>query len=189
MAYAVEFLGWLTVAQLVSALSGVDILVNPSLRAWSETFCIVNLEALAMRVSLVTFAVGGVGEYVAQPAHTDTDNESASQCHWNTNMNSAASSQCGKPFSVTDNAVVVNIASPHALALAVEALISNATLRLELGERGRRTVEKYFTVERQMNQYRELYTEMMSPLPVTASGGGNRIKFKTDNAAKYYSLR
>jgi glycosyltransferase involved in cell wall biosynthesis len=52
------YLGWLG-EELPSALRGMDIIVNPSLRAWSETFCISNIEAMAMKIPLVTFAVGG----------------------------------------------------------------------------------------------------------------------------------
>jgi hypothetical protein len=38
----------------------MDVVVNPSLRAWSETFCIVNIEVMAMEIPLITFAVGGL---------------------------------------------------------------------------------------------------------------------------------
>ena len=47
---------------LVRSLAAMDVLVNPSLRAWSETFCIVNVEAMAMGVPLVSFGVGGIRE-------------------------------------------------------------------------------------------------------------------------------
>jgi hypothetical protein len=33
--------------------------VNPSLRGWSETFCISNIEGMSMELPLVTYAVGG----------------------------------------------------------------------------------------------------------------------------------
>lgn len=58
--WAVKFLGWRSSEDLPEILSKIDILVNPSLRAWSETFCIANIEAMAMRIPLVTFAVGGI---------------------------------------------------------------------------------------------------------------------------------
>ena len=57
--------GWQHEAALPAILAGLDAVVNPSLRAWSETFCIVNIEVMAMRIPLVTFAVGG--EVVAVP--------------------------------------------------------------------------------------------------------------------------
>ena len=52
--------GWLSGVSFVNALKSVDVVVNPSLRAWSETFCIANIEVMAMSIPLVTFAVGGV---------------------------------------------------------------------------------------------------------------------------------
>jgi glycosyltransferase involved in cell wall biosynthesis len=51
--------GWQSSHNLPALLSEIDVLVNPSLRAWSETFCISNIEAMAMKIPLVTFAVGG----------------------------------------------------------------------------------------------------------------------------------
>jgi glycosyltransferase involved in cell wall biosynthesis len=61
ISWAVSFLGWIgnDQNQLSEVLRGLDAVVNPSLRAWSETFCIANIEAMAMAVPLVTFAVGG----------------------------------------------------------------------------------------------------------------------------------
>lgn len=47
----------------------MDVVVNPSLRAWSETFCIVNIEVLAMQKPLITFAVGGEMAQLSQTIH------------------------------------------------------------------------------------------------------------------------
>lgn len=55
----IDSLGWKSAQELPRILLDVDVLVNPSLRAWSETFCISNIEAMAMAIPLVTFAVGG----------------------------------------------------------------------------------------------------------------------------------
>ncbi len=57
--YAVEFIGWVNTDDLPKYLSDLDILVNPSLRGWSETFCISNIEGMSMELPLITFAVGG----------------------------------------------------------------------------------------------------------------------------------
>mmetsp|Transcript_7616 Transcript_7616/g.12845 ORF Transcript_7616/g.12845 Transcript_7616/m.12845 type:complete len:170 (-) Transcript_7616:293-802(-) len=65
---AVHFTGWVQEKQLPSYLAGIDIVVNPTLRAWSETFCITNTQVMSMGIPLVTFAVGGIGEYVSAPA-------------------------------------------------------------------------------------------------------------------------
>jgi Glycosyl transferases group 1 len=40
----VEFVGATYAAHLPALLRGVDVIVNPSLRAASETFCIANIE-------------------------------------------------------------------------------------------------------------------------------------------------
>jgi glycosyltransferase involved in cell wall biosynthesis len=53
----VQFRGFVSYDELPTVLAEVDILVNPSMR--SETFCIVNIEAMAMEIPIVTFAVGG----------------------------------------------------------------------------------------------------------------------------------
>jgi glycosyltransferase involved in cell wall biosynthesis len=58
IAWAVKFLGWLDYT-LPRVLAGVDMVVNPSIRGWSETFCIANIEVMSMEIPLVTFAVGG----------------------------------------------------------------------------------------------------------------------------------
>jgi glycosyltransferase involved in cell wall biosynthesis len=57
--YAVEFVGWVGTSELPAQLADLDILVNPSLRGWSETFCISNIEGMSMELPLVTYAVGG----------------------------------------------------------------------------------------------------------------------------------
>ena len=56
--WAFHFTGWVGSA-LPEVLKGIDIIINTSLRAWSETFCISNLEVMSMQIPLVTFAVGG----------------------------------------------------------------------------------------------------------------------------------
>ena len=115
----------------------------------------------------VTFAVGGVGEYIdnmtitrdhdhCSVAENNTDSSLESQsCHL-----TAVSSESAD-FVVTTNAVVVNKASPHAIANAVYHLIMNDTLRDELGQAGKKTVHSYFHVDRQMKQYRKFYVDLI----------------------------
>jgi glycosyltransferase involved in cell wall biosynthesis len=57
--YAIEFTGWIASKDLPKYLMDVDIVLNPSLRGWSETFCITNIEVMYLGIPLVTFAVGG----------------------------------------------------------------------------------------------------------------------------------
>jgi glycosyltransferase involved in cell wall biosynthesis len=137
ISWAVHFAGWVGAEQLPALLAGLDIVVNPGLVL--ETFCIANAEALSMELPLVSFAVGGVGEYVAQPTQQQQQDEQ------------------GQDFSVSENAVVVHRATPAALASAVLHLVHSPELRRSLGQTGRRTVEARLSVARQIGQYASLY--------------------------------
>jgi len=142
--HAVHFAGWVSATDLPALLAGVDIVINPSLRAWSETFCIANIEVMSMAVPLVTFAVGGIGEYVQDPAlitdHSISFNDSSGD------------------FSVSKNAVVVHRATPMAVARATNHLILHPELRQSIGLAARETVVAHFGVQRQMQEYADLYT-------------------------------
>jgi glycosyltransferase involved in cell wall biosynthesis len=140
ISWAVHFAGWAGGDDLPGVLAGVDVVVNPSLRAWSETFCIANIEAMSMEVPLVTFAVGGVGEYVRKPSQDEAEHDAL--------------------FSVSENAVVVHRATPEAIAAAVHHLVLRPELRRALGQAGRQTVLTHFTVSRQMSQYAQLYARL-----------------------------
>jgi glycosyltransferase involved in cell wall biosynthesis len=84
----------------------------------------------------------GIGDYVALPPV------------------SMATLSPGSNFTVSSNAVVVNVASPEAIAEAVVFLIENPSVRELVGRAGRQTVLDYFTVDRQMEQYSVLYAEL-----------------------------
>ena len=133
----VAFTGWVSHDSLPSILSTIDVMVNPSVRGWSETFCIANIESMAMRVPLVTFATGGVGQYVRSPLK-------------NSDMQSEL-------FSIGENAILVNEASPQALALGIACLLDDGELRKRIGEAGRITVTNHFRSEQQMWRYEQLY--------------------------------
>lgn len=135
--HAFVFTGWVN-SDLDRHLMGIDIIVNPSIRGWSETFCIANIEAMAMKRPLVTYAAGGVGEYVAQP--NDLNHHEL--------------------YSISKNAIIVNYPTPAAVSSAVQALLTNETLRNSIAIEGYNTVISYFTVERQMKQYQELYRSL-----------------------------
>jgi len=108
---------------LPDLLHDIDIIVNPSLRAWSETFCIANIEAMASGIPVVSAGVGGTGEYLINGY----------------------------------NSMVVDEASPQALAEAVMRLVNDEKLRESMGVRARRTVVESFTMERQLDRYDNLY--------------------------------
>jgi glycosyltransferase involved in cell wall biosynthesis len=57
--HAVDFTGWISSKDLPNYLLDLDIVINPSLRGWSETFCISNIEIMSLGIPIVTFAVGG----------------------------------------------------------------------------------------------------------------------------------
>lgn len=133
--YAFDFIGWIPSDQLPLFLDDIDIIINPSLRGWSETFCIANIEAMAMQIPLVTFAVGGIGEYVYKPKPSDSS----------------------RIWSISDNAMIVNKADPKALAEAVYWLLTHPLEARNIGERARQSLIPQFLVNRQMSQYKELY--------------------------------
>lgn len=126
---------------LPSILQGVDVVVNPSLRAVSETFCIANIEAMAAGVPVVTFGVGGIGEYI------DTSN-----------IHPPENPVVVSPFfEVVVNAILVHEATGHALAEAVMFLMQNESVFEKLKENARNLVVAHFNPTRQMNQYAALY--------------------------------
>jgi glycosyltransferase involved in cell wall biosynthesis len=138
----VKMVGWQDRAGLRHHLGRLDVLVAPALRAWSETFCIMNIEAMAMGVPVVTFGVGGQGEYVSGRPLEGYE---------------APSVPGAGLFTPTTNAVLVNEASPHALAMAVGWLHDHTTERAAIVAAARKTVRGSFAMDRQMREYRALY--------------------------------
>ena len=60
-------------------------------------------------------------------------------------------------LTITSNALLVNTATPEALAQAVLFLLCNPSLGLQMGRAGRATVEGDFTIDQQMIKYSNLY--------------------------------
>ena len=149
--YAVEFVGWVGSQDLPRYLSDLDIVVNPSLRGWSETFCISNIEVMSMEIPLVTFAVGGIGEYVIAPPSYGL-NPSGPQV--NLNEDELPS------WEITHNAVVVHSANPETFAEAMLHLIYNPKVARQIGRNGRLSLMNYFTIQRQMQQYEAIYQQI-----------------------------
>jgi glycosyltransferase involved in cell wall biosynthesis len=155
----VHFAGWVD-ALLPRVLAGIDIALNPSLRGWSETFCIANIEVMSMEIPLVTFGVGGVGEYVT--AAEDINSHGSNGSLNKSSSSSADTFNAQSSYSISSNAVLINIATPAAVANAVGAVVYDPILRHRLGKAGRQTVEAYFTSDRQMKQYTDLYRDIAS---------------------------
>lgn len=162
------FPGWLIGKQLPAVLAGIDIMINPSLRAWSETFCIANIEAMAMGIPLITFAVGGVGEYISAPercassASSNVQRPISPQWESFTCQGDMWGIDSIPGFEIGNNAIIINEASPQTIAHAVIYLLNNPNERGRIGRAGHETVAKYFSSERQMRQYSKIYNEIYS---------------------------
>ena len=176
----VHFAGWLTKEEMmVRVVSTWDVAVTTG--AWRETFSIAGLELLALGVPLVTFASGGMGEYIVSPLEstssariggrfsigcrervsiflsTIVDSTSLSLRdidHLHVQMSSNIS-LC--PFAVTDNAIVVHNTHPQALALAVKYVEFSAEDRKTIGYAGMLSASRYF----HMNKTRSFYQRFL----------------------------
>jgi glycosyltransferase involved in cell wall biosynthesis len=221
ISWAVHFAGWVASEQLPRVLAGIDIVVHTG--QVLETFCIANIEVMSMGIPLVTFAVGGVGEYVLEPplpsfaesppappsesgsyCATAADNNYVDGCSSDniaeegedrvvggatattgrgvrsggnhngenspvpavlpssTDTSTAASFRDEGDsktvhFTLSRNAVIVNSATPPAVAAAVGFLIQHPHTRKAIGNAGRETVIARYSVQRQMEQYSSLY--------------------------------
>ena len=96
------------------------------------------------RVCCHVYNLTGVGEYVI-PVPVPSVNATGIQ------------PEQLSPFTVTPNCVLVNIASPQAVAEAVLALVLDEGLRMRLSAAGRISIERVFTLHRQMQLYGDLY--------------------------------
>jgi len=111
--------------------------VNPTLRAWAETFCIANVEAMAMALPIISFGVGGMGEYL---------------CSTRENENSSI-------FQQSSFTGMVSRAHPEDLAQAVLQILQQpTTFREQLAKNLRWTVQKYFKLQKSMQKYEILYS-------------------------------
>lgn len=157
---------------LPSVLAGMDVLVNPSLRAWSETFCIVNIEAMAMKTAVISFGVGGVQEYLVDedggPPHmTNTIPENPRNCSSHEEGAGGSSSTghgaCTQHQIPKSNGKIVSEATnPNALAKGIIQMLGDTTRRREIGARARDAALSRFTIEHMTGSYRELYRDLIA---------------------------
>ena len=172
--YAIDFIGWIASQDLPDYLDDLDIVVNPSLRGWSETFCISNLEVMSMGIPLVTFAVGGeymtsdavdllfsddiyvfllgIGEYVSEPMSAFYFINSTGDTLGIIEESDLFVRDI-PPFEVVNNAVIMNSANPRLMSEAILYLLMNPQQARQIGENGRKSITTYFTIDRQMQQY------------------------------------
>ena len=164
------FPGFLIGEDLPNMLAGVDIMVNPSLRAWSETFCIANIEAMAMGIPLISFSVGGVGEYVNPPEwcqslelHQEADGGAfvaGIGLSFESRTCIGEMTKSDVPgYEAVDNAIILNLADPGVIGEAIEYLVNNPSERDRIGRNGHRTVSNIFNTDRQMRSYKKIYRD------------------------------
>ena len=178
--------GWVSAEALPIYLRAVDVMINPSVRGWSETFCIANIETMAMSIPLVTLGVGGVGEYIeltteninelkALEIHAQDKRMKRQSSHRNSNVDAYTNSTTAggveevweeedytdeyliEDYTVTNNALLVHSAHPLSLAGAVMYLLKHPKERARLGKAGRAFVEKHFRPADHLWKYANLY--------------------------------
>ena len=120
---------------------------------------------MAMSKPLVTFGLTGIGEYIykqeeeTKPGIFSELYESFLR-HLSIPATAATNSKSSQ-FTVAPNAVIVNEASPDAVASAVAALIDDPYLGQRIGALGRKIVEDEFNVVRQSKEYENLYNNLL----------------------------
>lgn len=65
-------------------------------------------------------------------------------------------------YSIGSNAIILNEASSNAITEAALLLISNLTLRENIGEAGYNTIVSYFSREIQIQKYENLYSSLFN---------------------------
>lgn len=153
--HAVDFTGWIPSNDLPKYLMDLDIVVNPSLRGWSETFCITNIEIMYLGIPLVTFAVGGIGEYI----HA-TSSYTTPQQYYNRNLSEDLSYDTNTfpDFEISSNAVILHSAQPNVIANGVMQLLLDPSLADQLRINAHNSLHPYFMLPRQIRQYDNLYS-------------------------------
>ena len=118
--------------ELSGYLAALDIVINPS-NSPQETFCMVNIEAMALGIPIVSFGMYGQGEYFSYPGAENAVNAS----------NQALSSP---------NVLVPTELSARSLADATLQYLDNATLR-GIVSRNARFVAQRFSPGRSASQF------------------------------------
>ncbi len=96
----------------------------------------------------------GVGEYVLDPARAESRSSAVAEVVNRLSLDPSL-------FSISGNAIVLNIADPFAIEQAVLLLEANPRLASLLGVAGFQTVQKYFTLEMQLEKYDMLYKSLL----------------------------
>ena len=153
---SLRFLGWLSREDLASTfLPSLDVLVNPSLRS-SETFCIGNIESMAVGTPIISLGSAGVGAYLNRKTN------GTAGLVVGTNAGEDSDHDGGQwPSLLAD--------------LAVSVLRSTVAKRAALRQSSRRVAEAYDSAV-MVSRYAELYRGLLSS---TQNGGsGWRVLFR-----------
>jgi L-malate glycosyltransferase len=119
-------------------LASLDVAVNTS---DSESLSNVILEAMAARLPVVAYDVGGNAELLANPPVNPTANPTANR--------------------TDDRGFLIPPADENAFAHAVEKLLADPALREQLGRNGSRVAQEQFGLNRVCQRYAELYRDLL----------------------------
>lgn len=163
----VRFMGWVHKDDIPGHLVGWDVAVTTG--AWRETFSMVGIDHMAMGVPLVTFAAGGMGEYVADPADSS---QQAVQVFLRMygDRTSSVGEERRNPFQLSANAVVVSEASAEALSAALVFMMYDNYTRSSIAYEGLQTVLNHFSSEKTVSAYVRLFSTILGKREMSSAG-------------------
>ena len=160
-------IGWLSGDEYIKAVSNMSILINPSLRAWSETFCIVNIEVMSLGIPIVTFGVGGIGEYIDtcstyNTSNINKENEIKLDKHDYQYESDVYDDMSEFGFEIHKNMILINEANPSTIGNSILYLMNNMSIYISIGIAARKTILDSFTIKMQMKQYDSIYSSIIN---------------------------
>jgi glycosyltransferase involved in cell wall biosynthesis len=154
----VRLLGFIHKDELAGHVMNWDVAVTTG--AWRETFSMVGTDHMALGLPLVTFAAGGMGEYVEDPSGCNqrpVQEFLASRARQQQDLSPSPEDGSADPFRLSRNAVVVMTPTQEALALAVLFLKTEDAVRSSIAYRGIKTVTDHFSLEKSTAAYVDFY--------------------------------
>ena len=158
--HLVTFVGWVSKDDIPSFVMTLDVIVNTG--AFREIFNTANLDILALAVPIITFAAGGLGEYIQDPANRNQEEVTSFISnafpldYFNLQDMNFAYNEL-PPFSIGINAIIVNWPCPKALSAAILFSTYANKTRSGIGYAGMETVDKYFQSKKMNYAYEKLF--------------------------------